>query len=98
MIITRYYPNTGRLLTQTAIRRMHHPSSKLTSKYQATIPEPVRRILQLGAGDKVAFAIGDDGSVRLSKAQLDEDEGLALMTEALSEWGSAADEDAYRGI
>ena len=32
-------------------------TSKLTSKYQATIPEPVRKVLHLKAGDAIAFDI-----------------------------------------
>ena len=38
--------------------------SKLTSKYQATIPEPVRKIFHLNAGDSLAFDI-DEGQVQL---------------------------------
>ena len=43
---------------------MQLSSSKLTSKYQATIPEPVRKILNLDAGDSLAFDI-DEGQVQL---------------------------------
>ena len=32
-------------------------TSKLTSKYQATIAAPVRKILQVKAGDAIAFDI-----------------------------------------
>ena len=34
-------------------------TSKLTTKYQATIPEPVRKVLHLGSGDVIAFDIED---------------------------------------
>jgi antitoxin PrlF len=43
---------------------MQLSSSKLTSKYQATIPEPVRKIFHLNAGDSLAFDI-DEGQVQL---------------------------------
>jgi AbrB family looped-hinge helix DNA binding protein len=43
-------------------------TSKLTKKYQATIPEPVRRLLHLEAGDAIAFDI-EDNDVRLRKAR-----------------------------
>jgi antitoxin PrlF len=47
---------------------MQTATSKLTSKYQATIPEPVRKALHLGAGDAIAFDI-DDNQIRLRKAR-----------------------------
>ncbi len=31
--------------------------SRLTSKYQATIPQPVRESLGVGAGDSIAFVV-----------------------------------------
>ncbi|WP_218068144.1 type II toxin-antitoxin system PrlF family antitoxin [Candidatus Thiosymbion oneisti] len=36
---------------------MRTATSKLTKEYQATIPEPVRRLLHLEAGDAIAFDI-----------------------------------------
>lgn len=47
---------------------MKTSTSKLTSKYQATIPEPVRRVLHLQAGDAIAFDIEQD-QIRLRKAR-----------------------------
>ena len=47
---------------------MDTATSKLTKKYQATIPEPVRRQLQLSAGDAIAFDMDGDG-VYLRKAR-----------------------------
>lgn len=47
---------------------MEAATSKLTKKYQATIPEPVRRKLQLQAGDVIAFVIEGDG-VMVRKAR-----------------------------
>ena len=41
---------------------------KLTKKYQATVPAPVRKKLNLAAGDVVAFEIEDD-IVKLRKAR-----------------------------
>jgi AbrB family looped-hinge helix DNA binding protein len=34
--------------------------SKLTSKFQATIPKHVREVLKLDAGDRLVFAIDHD--------------------------------------
>ena len=42
--------------------------SKLTSKYQVTIPVEVRRTLGLNAGDSLTFTIGKDG-VRIKKTE-----------------------------
>jgi AbrB family looped-hinge helix DNA binding protein len=72
-------------------------TSKLTKKYQATIPEPVRRVLQLKAGDAVAFDIEGD-SIKLRKARSVDLAFAHSLEGTLSEWMSAADEDAYRDL
>lgn len=43
-------------------------SSRLTSKYQATIPQTIRDALGLKAGDLVSFTLDADGSVVLCRA------------------------------
>ena len=43
-------------------------SSRLTSKYQATIPQAIRDALGLKAGDLVSFVIGSNGDVVLGRA------------------------------
>lgn len=69
-------------------------TSKLTKKYQATIPEPVRRRLLLEAGDSISFDIDDD-QICLRKAQ-SVDMAFAQSVEAtLAEWSSEHDEEAY---
>ena len=73
------------------------PTSKLTSKYQATIPEPVRRLLQLNAGDTLAFDI-EEGVVRLRKAQPLDMAFTEGVEESLGEWLSDEDESAYGGL
>lgn len=76
---------------------MDTATSKLTKKYQATIPEPVRRLLHLKAGDAIAFDIeGDDVHVRKARPV---DLVFARSLEGtLSEWASEADEAAYRDL
>lgn len=76
---------------------METATSKLTSKYQATIPEPVRRLLQLQAGDAIAFDINED-VVQLRKARPVDLAFAQSLEGTLSEWASAADEDAYREL
>ena len=45
--------------------------STLTDRYQTTVPEPVRKALNLGKREKIKYEIQPDGSVLLSKAQAD---------------------------
>ncbi len=46
--------------------------STLTERYQTTVPENVRRALQLKKREKIRYTIQTDGSVLLSKAKQDE--------------------------
>jgi AbrB family looped-hinge helix DNA binding protein len=72
-------------------------TSKLTKKYQATIPEPVRRLLHLEAGDAIAFDI-EDNDVRLRKARSVDLAFTKSLEGTLNEWSSEADEEAYRDL
>ena len=76
---------------------MKTSTSKLTSKYQATIPEPVRRALHLSAGDAIAFDIEND-QIRLRKARPVDLAFAHALEGTLSEWQSDADEEAYRDL
>ena len=42
--------------------------STLTDRYQTTVPETVRRVLQLGKRDKIHYAIQSTGEVVLTRA------------------------------
>lgn len=48
--------------------------STLTDRYQTTVPETVRRALQLGKRDKIQYTIRPSGEVLLSRAQAAEDD------------------------
>ncbi len=76
---------------------MQTATSKLTKKYQATIPEPVRRLLHLQAGDAIAFDIDDD-DVHLRKAQPVDFVFTQSLEGTLTEWVSEADEKAYHDL
>ena len=67
-------------------------TSKLTSKSQTTIPQPIRAALRLQEGDELVYEIRGE-KVLLTKARhaLDEDDPFRLF----SEWNSAADRKAY---
>ncbi len=71
--------------------------SRLTSKYQATIPRPVRERLGLGAGDSIAFEVEDD-RVWVRRAEPLDREYARALSGTMGEWLSPADESAYRGL
>ena len=52
--------------------------STLTSRYQTTVPEAVRRALGLGKRDRLRYLIRSDGGVELRRAEADEDEDPVL--------------------
>lgn len=71
--------------------------SRLTTKYQATIPADARKILGLRQGDYVRFTIEKD-SVRIEKAK-PLDRGVTLMSQAaFSEWDSEEDNEAFNHL
>lgn len=72
-------------------------TSRLTSKYQATIPGAVRKALDLRAGDAISFEI-EDGEIRLRKARPLDLAFTHAVEGTLSEWDSDADEEAYRDL
>jgi antitoxin PrlF len=69
-------------------------TSKLTSKSQTTIPQPVRAALGLHPGDEIAYRI-DDGQVVLTKVRRAEHDDPFKTFE---EWDSEADRQAYANL
>ncbi|SDR19422.1 antitoxin PrlF [Rhizobiales bacterium GAS191] len=66
-------------------------TSKLTTKAQTTIPQPVRTALHLKEGDEIAYSI-EEGRVILTKAQPGSvDDPFTTF----GEWDSEADRRAY---
>lgn len=66
-------------------------TSKLTSKAQTTIPQPVRVALHLEPGDEIVYVI-EDGRVILTKAgRTDVEDPFRTF----QEWNSEADRKAY---
>jgi antitoxin PrlF len=70
--------------------------SKVTAKYQATIPGPIRDHLKLKQGDTVEFALIDDQVVLRRSTPLDLDY-LRSVEQTLDEWHSTHDE-AYNDL
>ena len=73
-------------------------ASKVTSKFQATIPKEVRETLDLRAGDSIAFLVSKDGSVYIKKIKSIDTEYLEALNHTLTEWSSADDDDAFQHL
>ncbi|MBI5600223.1 MAG: type II toxin-antitoxin system PrlF family antitoxin [Gemmatimonadetes bacterium] len=70
-------------------------SSRLTTKYQATIPRKVREHLALAAGDRITFRFVR-GRVVIEKTPPHDPSYLQALDGALSsEWSSKEDDEAY---
>lgn len=52
--------------------------STLTDRYQTTVPETVRRALQLGKRDKIHYTIRPGGEVVLTRAQAHQEDDPVL--------------------
>ncbi|MHB8423328.1 MAG: AbrB/MazE/SpoVT family DNA-binding domain-containing protein [Leptospirales bacterium] len=66
-------------------------TSKLTSKAQTTIPQPVRVALHLREGDKISYVIEDDRVILTKAIPEKTDDPFASFTE----WDSETDRRAY---
>uniref|UniRef100_E6Q6N9 Putative transcriptional regulator n=1 Tax=mine drainage metagenome TaxID=410659 RepID=E6Q6N9_9ZZZZ len=69
-------------------------TSKLTSKAQTTIPQPVRAALHMTEGDEIVYIIDGD-RVILSKAQPTQIDDPFV---AFGEWASEHDRRAYADL
>jgi antitoxin PrlF len=75
-------------------------TSKLTSKAQTTIPQPVRAALGVKEGDELAYAI-EDGRVVLTKApdkQIRRGDPLEDPFATFWEWDSKEDEEDFADL
>lgn len=72
-------------------------TSKLTTKYQTTVPTSVRNVLQLKAGDMVGFEIDGD-EVRLRRATPLDLAFTQALEGTLPEWASKEDDQAFKGL
>ena len=70
-------------------------TSKVTSKYQATIPQEIRTKLNLQAGDRIVFD-EVDGQITIAKVESIDWQYLKSISSTLEpEWLSDSDEEAY---
>ena len=72
-------------------------ASKVTEKYQATIPSEVRNFLRLKKGDRVKFKIEGD-KVMVQKLPYVDYEYLDFISNSLTEWSSPEDDEAYNDL
>ena len=72
-------------------------TSKLTTKFQTTVPTSVRKVLQLKAGDMVGFEI-DGNEVKLRRATPLDLAFTQALEGTLTEWSSKADEQAFKDL
>lgn len=70
---------------------MEQARSKVTAKYQATIPGPIRDYLKLKQGDTVEFNVINSQVVLRRSAPLNLDY-LRSVEQTLNEWNSPHDE------
>jgi antitoxin PrlF len=69
-------------------------TSKLTSKAQTTIPQPVRAALKLKEGDEITYVIADDHVVISKARSASAEDPFATF----GEWDSEADRKAYADL
>lgn len=72
-------------------------SSQLIHHNQTTLPDPVLEALNLREGDAIVFEI-DQAGVHLRKAPLIDTAFTKALQGTLSEWDSAADDEAYADL
>ena len=91
--------DAGKEIPYSACPPFLHPSpmivSKLTSKAQTTIPQPVRAALDLQPGDEIAYEIVDD-RVIVTKVHHRGKTDDPFRT--FEEWSSEADANAYANL
>ncbi|CAN5620269.1 hypothetical protein BH23GEM9_BH23GEM9_26700 [soil metagenome] len=68
--------------------------SRLTTKAQTTIPQPVREALRLKIGDEIAYRIDGDKVILTRGRSGDVDDPFATF----SEWDSEADRTGYASL
>lgn len=69
-------------------------TSRLTSKAQTTIPQPVRTALRLSEGDEIAYSIEGDRVILTKAARQPAEDPFATF----GEWSSEADRLAYGNL
>jgi antitoxin PrlF len=72
-------------------------TSKLTAKYQATVPTSIRKALNLNAGDLISFEIVGN-EVKISRVSPLDVAFSQALEGTLEEWSSEKDDLAFRDL
>ena len=72
--------------------------SKITAKWQTTVPRQVRAALQSKPGDLLAWEVNVDGRVVVRRVLPVDVEYLRAVEGTMTEWSTAEDEAAYRDL
>ncbi len=73
-------------------------SSRLTSKYQATVPKEIRKHLHLKSGDQLVYELLPDDSVVIRKTTPLDLTYLKALNSTMNEWASKEDDKAYKNL
>ena len=71
--------------------------SKVTARGQTMIPKSIREAAGLYTGDTLAFETDGDRVV-VRKVSREQDDESRDISETMSEWASAQDEEAWRDL
>lgn len=72
--------------------------AKISSKGQVTVPASIRKVLHAEAGDILVWEIDTNGRVVVRRVAPLDIEYLTAVSETLSEWSSAEDDEAYHDL
>ena len=72
--------------------------ARITAKGQTTIPQKVRAAPHLAPGDLIAWDVSPDGTAIVRRVHPMDIDYLRAVEVTHSEWGGAADEEAYRDL
>ena len=84
MVMNLHYYGIAFNLPKTPMSTIFEAESTLTDRYQTTVPETVRRALQLGRRDKIHYTIRPDGEVVLTRAKATDDPVLEQFLDFLA--------------
>ena len=73
-------------------------NTRITSKFQTTIPKQVRNALNIRVGDNVVFEIIDKQTVILKKNDPEDAAYAQSLRSTLSEWNSKQDDEAFHDL
>ena len=71
--------------------------SKISKKGQITIPKAVRESLRARPGDWIQYEV-QDNVIRLRRVEPFDRAFHAALSDTLTEWASAEDEEAFRDL